>query len=239
MTKTSVQHIDYTFRESRQAKRVILKVSGQNGLEVVVPKGYDTRRLPKILQANQAWIEKHLQRTNQARALSAPEHIDLNAINERWRVQYRLESGGRCLVEETASHLLLIQANVDDVCGIASALNRWLHVKAQAWLVPWLREISREVDIPFNKATVRGQTTRWASCSRLGNISLNRSLLFLPEHLVRHVFLHELCHIKQLDHSPVFWQLLEDIDPEYKRVEGEVRKANQHLPTWVGGNKRR
>ena len=66
MTKTSVQQVDYTIRESQRAKRVILKVSRQNGLEAVVPKGYDTRQLPKILQANQAWIEKHLRRVNKA-----------------------------------------------------------------------------------------------------------------------------------------------------------------------------
>ena len=93
--------------------------------------------------------------------------------------------------------------------------------------------VSQEVDISFRKATVRGQTTRWASCSNSGNISLNRGLLFLPRRLVRHVFLHELCHIKELNHSPQFWGLLNQLEPDCKALEAEVRKGNQYAPRWA------
>ena len=117
--------------------------------------------------------------------------------------------------------------------NVGSILTQWLHLKAHAHLLPWLKEVSQEVDIPFQKATVRGQTTRWASCSKIGNISLNRSLLFLPKHLVRHVFLHELCHIKVLYHSPEFWNLFHQLEPTCKDLEFDVRKANRHVPPWV------
>jgi hypothetical protein len=225
--------IEYSLRESQRAKRVILKVSGRNGLDVVVPRGFNKRRLPEILRANEAWIGKQLQKVKESLGLPAPEQVDLNAIDERWQVQYRPTLDGRLRVREDASNQLMVQGDAGDVRGIAFALDQWLHLKAHAHLVPWLREVSREVDIAFKNATVRGQTTRWASCSKLGNISLNRNLLFLPQHLVRHVFLHELCHIRQLDHSPKFWSLLEKVEADYKALEAEARKASQHVPQWV------
>ncbi len=235
MRDTWVNQLEYTIRESQRAKRVILKVSGQRGLEVVVPRGFNPRRLPEILKAKESWIGKQLQRIEETPALTAPERIDLKAIDQRWQVCYNPPSDGRIILRENASNMLLVEGDVGDVYGIALVLNRWLHLKAQACLVPWLREISQEVAIPFKKVTVRGQATRWGSCSSLGNISLNRSLLLLPKNLVRHVFLHELCHIKQLNHSPDFWNLLQGLESDYKSLETKVRKATEYVPQWSGG----
>ena len=230
------ERIEYSVRVSHRAKRVILKV-GVNGLEVVVPRWFGKRRLPEILEAHRDWIEKEIQRVKEFPAPAAPECVNLNAIDENWQVTYQPPPGpaskGRFLVEESASKQLLIQGDAGDVRGVSSALTRWLHQKAHAHLVPWLDEISREVDIPFEKATVRGQSTRWASCSRLGNISINRSLLFLPRQLVRHVFLHELCHIRALNHSPEFWNLFHRLEPDCRELEVAVRKANGYVPRWV------
>ena len=233
MTKASDQQVDCTIRVSRRAKRVILKVSDRNGLEVVVPRGFDTKRLPEILKANEAWITNQLQMSMRCPGQTKPEHIDLSAINQRWQVEYRPGSDDRFLLSEAAPRVLQVQGGAADVHGIALVLNRWLHQKAHAHLVPWLRSVSREVDVRFKNTTVRGQTTRWASCSKLGNISINRSLLFLPERLVRHVFLHELCHIKQLNHSPKFWVLLGEIESNYKSLEAEVKQANEYVPRWA------
>ena len=226
--------IEYSLWVSQRAKRVILKV-GVNGLEVVVPRRFAKRLLPEILEANRDWIEKELQRVKESPSVVAPTYIHLNAIAERWQLIYKSKpaSDGRFSVKENASNRLLVEGDVDDIRGVSSILTRWLHLKAHAHLVPWLRELSREVDISFNKATVRGQSTRWASCSKLGNISINRSLLFLPKHLVRHVFLHELCHIRQLNHSPDFWRVLGSLEPDRRALEVEVRKANRFVPRWV------
>ena len=208
---------------------------GENGLEVVVPRRFAKRKLPGILEDNRLWIEKELQRVKERPPLVAPECINLNAIDEFWQVIYRpySTSDGRFSVKEHTSNRLLVDGHVDDLRGISSIITRWLHLKAHSHLVPWLKEVSREVDIPFQNTTIRGQTTRWASCSKLGNISLNRSLLFLQSNLVRHVFLHELCHIKELNHSPKFWRLLNQLEPDCKGLESEVKKAGQYVPPWV------
>ena len=235
MTKTRVQQVDYTIRVSQRAKRVILKVSGRNGLEVVVPRGFNAKYLQEILKANEAWITDQLQASMRSPGQTKPEHIELRAIDQRWQVEYRPGSDGRFLLSEAAPGVLQIHGDAADVDGIALVLNRWLHQKAHAHLVPWLKYVGRQVDIRFKNTTVRGQTTRWASCSKLGNISINRSLLFLPERLVRHVFLHELCHIKQLNHSPKFWVSLGEIESNYKSLEAEVRQANEYVPRWVLG----
>ena len=224
--------IEYAIRVSHRAKRVVLKV-GANGLEVVIPRRFAKRRLPEIVEANRAWIELELQKVKEAPPPTAPDNIDLGAIGEPWEVKYAPKTETRMLAKEDGPLSLRIEGDTEDIFQVSAVLIRWLHLKAHAHLVPWLREVSQEVGIPYGKASVRGQTTRWASCSKSGNISLNRSLLFLPPRLVRHVFLHELCHIKELNHAQEFWSLLEQLEPESKTLESEVRRASRYTPQWL------
>ena len=225
--------LDYTLRESRRAKRVILNVSDASGLEVVVPWGFDHRRLPAIIESKRAWIERTLRKVEETRQLLTPDHIPLQAVGKEWEVQYRSSGQARVSAREAADNLILVQGDISDVHRGADALKRWLHRKAIAQLVPWLRDVSHESNIPFTRAMVRGQRTRWASCSSQQTVSLNRNLLFLPNHLVRHVFLHELSHVKHLNHSPRFWHLLQRLEPDYKGLETELKQAGDFVPAWA------
>lgn len=226
--------IDYTLRESRRAKRVILRV-GVNGLEVVIPTRFGKRRLPEIIQANREWIEKELREIEESPPIVAPDYINLISIGDLWKIDYQplSPSSAKSSVKENSPNQLLVEGDANDIKGVSSVLTKWLHQKAQAHLIPWIKEVSREVGISFRNSTVRGQATRWASCSQTGNISLNRSLLFLPKRLVRHVFLHELCHIKEPNHAPEFWKLFSRLEPDCQHLESEVRKANGYLPGWA------
>ncbi|MCH7714306.1 MAG: DUF45 domain-containing protein [Chloroflexi bacterium] len=225
--------IEYSVRENSRARRVILRVSSANRLDVVVPRRFNRRRLPEIFQAHRDWIQRELQKVQDQPSPAAPRQIELNAIGERWRVEYRGGIDVRIHVEEKTGNILAVARDAGDFEAIAADLTGWLHRKAHAHLAPWLRQVSLETGISFKKITVRGQATRWASCSKLQNISLNRSLLYLPPPLVRHVFLHELCHIKRLDHSPDFWRLLQDMEPNCRALETEVKQADRYVPSWV------
>jgi len=212
---------------------VILRVSSADRLDVVVPRRFNRRRLPEIFQFHKDWIHRELQKARQEPIPQAPGQICLNAVGESWRVDYRDGLASRIRLDSEPVKVMTVDRDSNQVEAIAADLTAWLHRKARAHLAPWLREVSEEIGIPFEKTSVRGQTTRWASCSRLHNISLNRSLLFLPPSLVRHVFLHELCHIKQLNHSPGFWRLLHDMEPNTRALEAELKKGNQYVPAWV------
>ena len=231
--------IEYSVRENHRARRVILRVPSANRLDVVVPRRFNRRRLPEIFQAHGEWIKQELQRVQALPAVTAPRQIDLQAIDQRWRLEYLDDVGVPSPAEEVSGRVLEVASVSGEVEAIARNLNGWLQRKAHAHLVPWLREVSVETGIPFQKISVRGQSARWGSCSKQHNISLNRSLLFLPPPLVRHVFLHELCHVKRLDHSPVFWRILQEMEPNSKALEAEIKKADKYVPPWVSLGKSR
>jgi len=76
----------------------------------------------------------------------------------------------------------------------------------------------------FKNISIRNQKTRWGSCSRKGNLNFNFRLLFLPENLRDYVIVHELCHLKELNHSPRFWGLVSHQFPNFKDMRKELHK---------------
>ncbi|MDR3628564.1 MAG: M48 family metallopeptidase, partial [Ignavibacteriaceae bacterium] len=78
----------------------------------------------------------------------------------------------------------------------------------------------------INKVTIRNQKTRWGSCSARGNLSFNFNLVRYRKEIIDYVIVHELCHLKEMNHSNKFWNLVEKICPDYKALRRELKKGS-------------
>ncbi len=78
----------------------------------------------------------------------------------------------------------------------------------------------------YNRIAIRNQRTCWGSCSRRGNLNFNYKLADLPQELQDYVIIHELCHLKELNHSPRFWNLVEKIMPDHKNLRKKLKRHN-------------
>lgn len=238
MMKIPACALEYTIRESKRARKVILKVSEEMGLEVVVPVGFDGRMVPRILEKNQAWLKKALSVVEGKRALKSsqsvlPETIHFRALSELISVQYRSGEDGVVKLFQTDRSCIEIHGDTSnsDVCR--NLLKRWLKYQGQLHLIPWLDKLSKETGLRYGKAQIRSQKTRWGSCSSRGTISLNCNLLFFPPELVSYVMTHELCHTVHRDHSERFYSLLKKYEPHYSDLEMQMKKLQDDIPSWA------
>ena len=85
-----------------------------------------------------------------------------------------------------------------------------------------LQDLAQEHNFNYNRLTIRNQKTRWGSCSAKNNISLNIKLALLPDELRDLVLVHELIHTKIKNHGPKFWQKLEEIYPQARKLDHQV-----------------
>ncbi len=75
----------------------------------------------------------------------------------------------------------------------------------------------------YNRISIKNQRTRWGSCSKKGNLNFNYKIALIPERLVDYIVAHELCHLKEFNHSENFWNLLSKTIPNHLELRKELR----------------
>jgi predicted metal-dependent hydrolase len=232
--------VDYRVRVSGRVRNVRLTLSAQDGLVVVVPPHFDADRIPGVLDAKRGWIEGHLRRLAEmpsvretASAVVLPDAMELPALGESWRVIYRTMNTERVGIISESSGVLTVYGAVHDVLSCREALCNWLKRRTREELCPLLSALAVEHGFRFRESAVRGQKTRWGSCSAQGTISISFKLLFLERDWVRCVLLHELCHTVFMNHSASFRELLHRIEPQCAQIDKAMRDAGRRVPAWA------
>jgi predicted metal-dependent hydrolase len=244
--------IDYRIRISERARTIRLTLSPREGLTVVIPRGCDVGRIPAIVEKKRNWIEGHLRRFAEAavkggahdsgaagstavrrEAAALPASLELPALGESWRISYEPANTRFVGVRQEAPGSLLVYGALEDRRACREVLRQWLRLRAREELVPWLGRLAAEHGLGFREAMVRGQRTRWASCSSKGTINLSFKLLFLERAWVRCVLLHELCHRVCMNHSARFWTILGGMEPQCRAIQKQMREAWRKVPAWV------
>ena len=98
-----------------------------------------------------------------------------------------------------------------------------LKEKARALVKERIEHFNAHYDFEYKNVAIRNQRSRWGSCSHKGNLNFNYKIVHLPSELQDYIVVHELCHLKQLNHSRAFWDLVGERVPEYKELRKRLR----------------
>ena len=112
---------------------------------------------------------------------------------------------------------------------IRDALERWYRRQARTEVAARLDAATARAGSRYTTLQIRGQRSRWASCSSKGAMSFNWRLLLAPEQVLDYVIEHEVAHLDIQDHSPRFWRLLETRCPAAREHERWLRRYGQLL----------
>ena len=102
--------------------------------------------------------------------------------------------------------------------------------KEAALLIPErVRWYATRLGISYGRVTIRAQRSRWGSCSSKGNLNFNCLLMLAPREVIDSVIVHELCHLRELNHSPAFWELVYRAMPDYKSRDRWLKEHGREL----------
>jgi predicted metal-dependent hydrolase len=218
-----VEEVVYQVRRSDRARRVRVTVDAVRGVEVVLPRRAPEREAAAAIRELRPWIERRMAEVAGARAAVAARGDTVPYLGRSLALV--TDFPGRTRVARRGD-TLLVPAGAERV----PALERWYRRTARAEIKPRLDRACSMIGASYSRLTIRGQRTRWASCSQTGAMSFNWRLLLAPEAVLDYVIWHEVCHLEVMDHSSRFWRLLASRSPGYRE---HVRWLRVHGATLV------
>lgn len=224
---------DWSVRQSARARRLSVRVFRNGGVEIVVPPRTSPQRVSAFVSEHREWIE--LQRQRSVAPMHwplPPPELSLSAVGEHWRCRVEEQETQSLRLHERAGCELLLQG-AQEPARLRAVLTQWLMRHAHRRFEAPLRALAEEMGVEFARLQVRCQRTRWGSCSRHGTISLNACLLFQRPEVLRYLMVHELSHVRHMNHSARFWAEVERYEPEWKTLDRELLQGWRRVPSWI------
>ena len=183
------------FTRHPRARRYVIRITDEGAVRVTVPRRGSKREAAAFAAREHAWIEKQLRE--------------------------RAERERREREPRTANH----SSGTNGESRPSVGEQRELIARAKKELPPRLLALAAQHGLRVARVSIRNQRWRWGSCSRQGHICLNWRLVTMPESVRDYVLIHELMHLKRLDHSPRFWKLVAEACPGYQEARRWLRRA--------------
>jgi predicted metal-dependent hydrolase len=222
--------IPYRIRRSERARRARILVDG-DGVEVVVPRRFPLREVEPFVEEKRAWIERTLQRMRQTEIELPPARLvdggEVPYLGAQLGLSVRVDR--KRVREHVARRGDRVQLALPPETTVRDALERWYRRQARAEVGPRLDAACARWGSSYTKLQIRGQRTRWASCSSNGAMSFNWRLLLAPAPVLDYVVEHEVVHLEVMDHSQRFWILLSERAPDWREHERWLRHHGHAL----------
>lgn len=230
-----------------RARRYLLRLRPDGAARVTIPRGGSRSEAQSFIERNRGWLEQQLERQRAQPRLPAawPPGAEILFRGELVRIAVGAAGAIQVGAETIEAHGARIGAPasrygslplgtesvaVDDATAdLRPVIERHLRALAGVELPARVAELAARHQFSGLRVTVRNQKSRWGSCSRRGAISLNWRLIQAPALVRDYIILHELAHLRQMNHSDRFWQEVERLCPEYRAAEKWLKTNHQLL----------
>jgi len=224
---------NWSVRQSARARRLSVRVFRNGGVEIVVPPRTSPHRVSAFVSEHREWINRQRQRAAPPADWPFPPSVlSLSAIGEQWRCR-ALPGPQRLRLREELGYELQICGRLQEREPLRRALTAWLVQRTQQRVEAPMRMLALQMGVEPGRLQVRCQRTRWGSCSRTGTISLNACLLFQRPEVLRYLLIHELSHLRHMNHSARFWAEVARHEPEWKLLDRELLQGWRRVPSWT------
>lgn len=219
-------HAVEIWRRPRQ-RHIHLRVRPDGGLRVTCAVSVPRREIFAFIRESENFIQEGLRRIREHAVRYPPKQIHSGEtflfMGQRVLLDIIWSWNTRIKVELREGVLEMIAPIHSTEAERRVALFKFFQRQGRTWLTSLVRVYAKRMGLSPRSLSIRGQKTRWGSCSALGDINLNWKLIAAPLEVMEYVVVHELAHMEHLNHSPEFWQVVGAYFPHYRQTRKSLR----------------
>lgn len=220
-----------------RSRRKTISISFDKDVNLIVkaPLWVRTKDIEAFLAEKAEWIEATGRRLENARQKRLATRIRLengDVLNYQGRelvLTVIREERSRAKVKQIEGRLLMWVPYDADYDYRQIQLEKWFRKEALFIIAKKAEDYAQELSVSYEDIRIKDQKSRWGSCSGKGNLNFNWRIIMAPESVCDYVIIHELCHLRHMDHSPDFWRLVESICPDYKKKREWLKEHAEEL----------
>lgn len=210
-------------------KSIGLIVNGQGELIVRAPRFVSDREIRRLIESKEKWIrdmqEKQRQVAQERKHLEIKDGAVIPFLGEEYTL--RAQDVKKVTMENACESTgeqaqILIPGHKD----FEKTLMKWLRTQALYTFTDSAEHYAKQLGITYEDIRLSSACTRWGTCNSQKVIRFSWRLIMCPLPIVDYVVVHELCHIKHMNHSKEFWKCVETILPNYKELRKELKAHN-------------
>lgn len=237
--KINNREVPLSIRKSGRARRMSLRFHIEDGnFELVVPKLILKFEINRFLKKHSSWIEKQwLKLEKQIKKKPKPKYETGDKfyyLGEEVELIVRPTEKKRPIARIRENKMIVNLyhkiSKEDGIKTVKKTLEVFYKSKAEEVIHDRLQYFNEYYKLKYNRVTMRNQKSRWGSCSIRKNLNFNWKLVMAPIEVLDYVVVHEMCHLKEMNHSVRFWKLVSEKMPDYKMYRKWLRE-NKYLLT--------
>ena len=217
-------------RKRTGLRRLSIRIDQKKRVILTIPYAVATSEGLAFLDRKSDWVKKSQETVTkkiEKKTLFTPETSFRTKQHELILIP---EQRARIAVSLTAESLIIRFPQTVDILQdefqdfVRTAVEKTLTLEAKAIMPSLVQEVAVETNLHFKNISIRKTKSRWGSCTVQNNLNFSSYLMLLPDHLIRYVIIHELCHTIHKNHGPRFWQLLDKLtDGKAKTLAKEMK----------------
>lgn len=220
--------IPIKFRRHPKARRMTLRVSTTNRSAIVtVPQSCSDHETIAFLENHKNWLFQQFEKIPQAVPFKSGALIPLRGIQHKLVFAGQTRGKGVVWIEDETD---TPEIHINGTEQFAPRrLTSWLIDQARKDLYERSTWHSENLGLSFKKIMIKDQRSRWGSCSSKGVLSYSWRLILSPSEVLDYVAAHEVAHLKEMNHGPDFWSLVEKTLPTYNSAKDWLRENGSEL----------